>query len=117
MKRLLAAGAPVDQANSNGATPLWVACQGGFAACAEHLLAAGARVDAPTQGGGTALLAAIAGNQVECVRVLLRAGADAAGYFEGTNLMDWAVELGAHECVAVLREEPQPKTPVTAETS
>ena len=114
---MLAAGAPVDQANSNGATPLWVACQGGFAACAEHLLAAGARVDAPMRNGGTPLLVATFANQVECVRVLLRAGADAAGYFEGTNLMDWAVELGAHECVAVLREEPQPKTPVTAETS
>ena len=72
VKRLLAAGAPVDQANSNGATPLWVACQGGFAACAEHLLAAGARV----RVFGKLPLAVIVGGSV------------------GTATMDVAMALG-----------------------
>ena len=69
----------VDQPSRNGATPLWVACQGGYAGCTAMLLASGARVDAPMRNGGTPLLVAVFANQPACVRQLLAAVRAAPG--------------------------------------
>ena len=46
VRLLVEAGAPVDQPNVNGATPLWVACQGGYDGVASLLLAWRSRIAA-----------------------------------------------------------------------
>ena len=108
VRLLVQAGAPVDQPNVNGATPLWVACQGGFERCAAVLLEAGADAEAPTNHGPTPMLAAVAGDHVGCLRRLLTAGADATAEHDERGMLDWAVELGAAQCAALLRETARP---------
>ena len=73
---LLAAGASVDQANTDGFTPIYVASANDHTAAVEMLLAAGAAVDrANGEGMLTALYVAAETGRVETLNVLLAAGA------------------------------------------
>ena len=72
---LLAAHAVVDQAASNDATPLYVACGKGHDGCVQLLLAAHAAVDEAASNGGTPLYAACINDHGGCVRLLLAAHA------------------------------------------
>ena len=54
------------------------------------------------------MLAAIAGDHVGCVRCLLAAGADATAEHDERGMLGWAVELGAEQCAALLRETALP---------
>ena len=53
--KLLAANANVNQANNDGATPLYIACQQGHAEIVTQLLAANANVNKATERGATPL--------------------------------------------------------------
>ena len=72
---LLAAGANVDHATDDAATPLLVACGEGHAEAAAILLAAGAAVDHATDDGFTPLYMACQEGHPGVVSVLLAAGA------------------------------------------
>ena len=56
---LLGAGAKVDQARNDGATPLFMAAQKGQEKCVELLLGAGAKVDQANDKGTTPLSMAV----------------------------------------------------------
>ena len=76
MTALIAAGATVDLANNNGATPLLAAASGGHPEVAAALIAARANVNQARNDGRTPLIMAARMNHVEVVRLLVRAGAD-----------------------------------------
>ena len=73
--RYLSAGARVDEANQNGATPLIVACEYGHVEVVRALLSAGARVDLLDVEGCSPLYIACEHGYVEVARALLSAGA------------------------------------------
>ena len=79
---MLAAGADVNQAKTDGATPLFIAAQNGHAEVVAQLLAAGADVNkAPTSGfysEATALYIAAQYGHTEVVEQLIAHGADEA---------------------------------------
>ena len=69
------AGAALNQAKQNGATPLIMACQQGQLECAQLLRDVGADVNQARLSGATPLLVACERGQLECVQLLLEAGA------------------------------------------
>jgi hypothetical protein len=75
-KRLIAAGATIDQGNDDGSTALMIAAYRGDRDMVEILLAAGAKLDLQDQDGATALQLAIEGNHPSVLAVLLEYGAD-----------------------------------------
>ena len=118
VKRLLAAGAPVDLGSRRGpfgcsesATPLFIAAQNGHAATASALLAAGASFDACAGGATegpmglllsiTPLSVAVVGGHADVAKALLAAGADAD---EGVTvgplgvLRAWTPTFAAGDC-------------------
>ncbi|RYG57568.1 hypothetical protein EON66_00060 [archaeon] len=76
MRRLIAAGAPLEWTDEDGWTPLWVAAYNGKMEALQLLLKAGASIRATNKHGWTPLHGAAAGGQADAVRALLEAGAD-----------------------------------------
>ena len=68
--RLLDAGAEVDSADTNGYTPLCIACSHGHAEVASRLLGAGAEVDHADTDGDTPLHLTCLVLQVSCTGYL-----------------------------------------------
>ena len=88
---LLDAGAPCDDADADGCTPLIAACQYGHAGCAELLVARGADLHAATARGFTPLLTAIYHRQHGLAQWLLaRPGARTDVKAQGKTALDWA---------------------------
>ena len=81
-KTLIEAGADVDKATNEGATPLNIAADEGHLETVKVLLKAGANLDPVDDWGDTALSAAKSKGHNEVVRVLEEAAA-AAGTTEG----------------------------------
>ena len=73
VKRLLAAGADVKQANAYGVTPLALAAETGNADIIKLLLAAGADVESPTGEGQTALMSVARTGNVDAATLLHQA--------------------------------------------
>jgi uncharacterized protein len=76
VRELLARGAEIEYAGTDGATALIEAARLGHALVVRELLACGAQVDHRQNDGGTALLMAALNGCVEAVRELLDHGAD-----------------------------------------
>ncbi len=76
VERLVAQGAPVDDAEIGGATPLMQAIVAGNRRAAEFLVARGARLDARDKRQATPLRHAVARGQADIARLLLERGAD-----------------------------------------
>ena len=74
---LIAAKADVNEASSDGTTPLMRAASANHGETVRLLMASGADVNARNSGGMTALMVAAFGGYVEPVRALLAAKADA----------------------------------------
>ena len=92
VKRLIKAGAKVDEANVYGATPMQMAAATGNTQILKLLLDAGAHADAANADGQTALMEVARTGNVEAAKLLLRHGAkvDAReSWGEQTALM-WA---------------------------
>ena len=81
---MIAAGAAVNQADSSGCTPLYVACQEGHLECARLLLEAGAAVDQADEDGSTPLLMACHQGHLEVAELLSSHGASRAATPFGT---------------------------------
>lgn len=76
LKRLLSRGAKADYVDSDGNTPLIIACEG-EAACVKELLTAQSPLEHRNSEGTSALMAAIIYEDIEIVKFLLLAGAEA----------------------------------------
>ena len=77
VNELIAEGADVNQVNTNGVTPLWIASDIGHVEVAKALLGAGADVNkAKTRTGSTPLYLASQNGHVEVVEALIKAGAN-----------------------------------------
>ena len=100
---LLAAHAAVDQADSNGATPLIAACIKGHGDCVQLLLAAHAAVDQANVDRETPLYAACDKGHSVCAQLLLfsHAAVDQADSNGRTPLIA-ASDKGHDDCVQVL---------------
>ncbi|MEV6399496.1 ankyrin repeat domain-containing protein [Streptomyces sp. NPDC051907] len=105
--RLLRAGAPVDVADEEGQTPLYLAAVSDEAGLVRLLLAAGASPDRASgpDGGDLPLCGAAVGGHTDVVRALLAAGAraDLAEAY-GFTALRWAVKLGHAGTVEALLE-------------
>ncbi|CAN0345620.1 unnamed protein product [Ectocarpus sp. 12 AP-2014] len=103
----LAAGATIDEADSEGRTPLMVACASGDTEMASLLVngvSPPSSVAARTIEGWTPLMIASGGGRLEVVKVLLQAGAalhDRDDEF-GSNSFMWACGGGHAEVVRVM---------------
>jgi uncharacterized protein len=104
VKRLLAAGADVSQANVYGVTPMQLAAVTGNAAIIKLLLAAGADVESPTAEGQTALMSVARTGNVEAAKLLIRRGAHVNAFetFGGQTALMWAAARRHPEMVELL---------------
>ena len=92
---LIAKGAPVDEPDKEGLTPLLLALQGGLVSTAELLLERGANVAAMDQRGYTPLEWACFCCSAEMVHFLLDKGADPTAVQTAGKLpVCWAIERG-----------------------
>jgi len=104
VKRLLAAGADVSQANVYGVTPMQLAAVTGNTAIIKLLLAAGADVESPTAEGQTALMSVARTGNVEAAKLLIRHGAHVNAFetFGGQTALMWAAARRHPEMVDLL---------------
>lgn len=75
-KEIIAAGANLDQRNSDGNTALWLACYANHTALIELLIERRADLDNQNDNGATALIYAVSAGRNESVKCLLKAGAN-----------------------------------------
>lgn len=104
VKRLLAAGANVAQANVYGVTPMQLAAETGNPVIIKSLLAAGANVESPNDEGQTALMSVARTGNVEAAKLLIGHGAsvDAIERFGGQTALMWAAARRHPEMVELL---------------
>ena len=104
VKRLLATGASVAEANAYGVTPMQLAADTGNAAILQLLLAAGADVESPNSEGQTALMSVARTGNVEAAKLLLSRGANvnAVEGFGGQTALMWAAARRHPEMVQLL---------------
>ncbi|MGS2587323.1 ankyrin repeat domain-containing protein [Streptomyces hebeiensis] len=105
--RLLRAGVPVEAADAEGRTALYLAAVSDEAGLVRLLLAAGADPGRPSgpDGGDLPLCGAACGGHTEVVRALLAAGARPDGREEfGFTAVSWAVVQGFADTLETLLE-------------
>ncbi len=101
LKLLIKAGADLNQATDDGATPLFIASQEGHAKAVEILVKAGADLN-QTWNGATPLFKASHDGHVEVVEILVKAGADFNQTWNGTTPLFQASQNGHVEVVEIL---------------
>jgi ankyrin repeat protein len=97
---LLAAGARVDDCNSDGSQALWLACVGDDPEIVSLLVAAGADLDHTNVNGSTALMYAASAGKAKALARLLEAGADLDYENDGFSALDMA---STRECLELMR--------------
>jgi uncharacterized protein len=104
VKRLLAAGANVAQANAYGVTAMQLAAETANPAIIELLLKAGADVESPNAEGQTALMSVARTGNVEAAKLLLKRGAkvNAKEQFGGQTALMWAAARRHPQMVELL---------------
>jgi uncharacterized protein len=104
LRKLLAAGADVEQANAFGVTPLLQASRQGDAESVRLLLEAGAKADRRYVDGESALMEGAASGSVAAVKLLLAHGADvnAREQDQQQTALMWAAAGGHVEVVQAL---------------
>jgi hypothetical protein len=103
VKVLIAAGADVNTATSDGKTPLWWAALHGHETVVKVLIAAGADVNKATSDGDTPLVWAAANGHETVVKVLIAAGADVnKATSDGDTPLVWAAANGHETVVKIL---------------
>jgi uncharacterized protein len=104
VKRLLAAGAPVAQANAYGVTAMQLAAETANPAIIELLLKAGADVESANAEGQTALMSVARTGNVEAAKLLLKRGANVNSreQFGGQTALMWAAARRQPQMVELL---------------
>jgi ankyrin repeat protein len=104
VRRLIKSGAPVNQANVFGATPMSEAARRGDAAVLKVLLEAGADPESANAEGQTALMSVARTGNIEAAKLLLKHGAkiDARESWGGQTALIWAAAQDQHEMVRFL---------------
>ncbi|OAT00872.1 hypothetical protein, variant 3 [Blastomyces dermatitidis ER-3] len=92
----------LDCEDHDGRTPFFWASKEGHVEVMKLLLAKGADYGRADQFGDTPLFHAVRRNDVEMVRVLLEMGADLKTRAHGTNLLDFARQVGETEIIELL---------------
>lgn len=113
---LLATGAQVNEARSNGETALMRAASKGRLDVVRLLMKAGADVNAPRADGLTPLIYAAFFGHADVVRLLIDHGADLEARDRlGMSALDWAKAKGATDTANVLQggAEPEGRQPAT----
>ncbi len=101
LRMLIAAGAPLDVKNGDGANALWLACVGRHLDAIDMLIDAGIDIDNRNDNGATALMYAASAGIAAVVERLLAKGADIAPQtLDGFTALDLA---GSIECLTLLR--------------
>lgn len=101
-KRLIEAGADVNQSGDSGATPLFRAAEAGHIEVAKLLLEHAAKVDLAQITGETPLLVACANGDAAMVKLLLEHKADANATAGRWTCLRYASFISAPECVKLL---------------
>jgi hypothetical protein len=106
---LLQRGAPLEEIDSFGDTPLLTAARDGNIAALTALLVAGADVSAGNKTGSTALHLAVMSDSVPCCTALLDAGAslNAQTRNDGWTAAMWAAQGGTAELLRLLLAHPR----------
>lgn len=102
LKRAIASGVDLNQADSQGWTPLFHAAHVGTTEAVELLINAGADVNKGSETGFTALFSAVLAGHVDAVRVLLNAGAVVAPV-QGIELRGYAIQQSSSRHEAILK--------------
>ncbi len=90
--QLIGSGANVNQADSNGTTPLMLSCSLGDTVIAQLLITNGANTNLTDSTGKTALIVSAYGGYIDLVNLLLSAGADPQLRAGGMRAYDFAIE-------------------------
>lgn len=106
VRRILNAGAPVEDKDAAGFTPLHLAVQYGHEQIAHLLLSHGADTSATTPSGDCPLVFAIAANDTKMARILLDHGASIESLIGPyrASLLGLAVAVGSGDLVKLLLE-------------
>ncbi len=102
VKLLIKAGADLNEARNDGATPLYMASQNGHNKVVAILLKAGADLNQGTDDGVTPLYIASQNGHVEVVEILVKAGADFNQTWEGVTPLFKASQYGHAGVVGIL---------------
>jgi ankyrin repeat protein len=95
VRKLIASHAALNQKDSQGWTPLFMAAGKGDAHVVQLLIDAGVDVNDGDETGFTALFSAVISGHVKVVRLLLGAGASAMITVQGAPLTKWVMMKGA----------------------
>ena len=69
-------GADINKGNSNGATPLYIACKNGYIEVVKYLVEHGVDINKKDINGATTLYIAYENGHIEVVKYLVEQGAD-----------------------------------------
>jgi ankyrin repeat protein len=104
VRRLVEGGAPLEDVDGRGHTPLIHAVRGGHGAVVDLLLQRGARIDHADYSGQTPLMAALASGRAEVARQLLDRGARPDDELPPWSALRLAAFVGADVAVDALLE-------------
>lgn len=97
-------GAPIDEANEYGQTPLYSASAEGLVDIVNYLIKVGANINHQSEDGGTPLIMACAWNQPKIVEILLKNNADiVCKDSDNKTALDFAEEGHYHEIIQMLK--------------
>lgn len=129
LRRLLALGADVTEADADGATPLHAAAFAGHVDAIRLLLDSGARLNSRDKFGFTPLHAAARDGHLSAVQLLVERGADLealdetgltpaeiAGFMHHNEVAEWLAARGPPRTVAPPPEAPEPEVPPEVES-
>ena len=104
LSRLLAEGAPLEQCDARGYSPLMLAAYCGNVEAFDHLLAHGADPNSRDPAGNSVLMGAAFKGHAYMVTKLLTSGADPGLRNQaGLDAIDFATNFGRHDIAALLR--------------